>query len=72
MLKKALFCLAVTAASLFAASRAEGIIRAFGRALGIWALFIALLFPVMGAYVSVSGTCPIPGAWESVDCQPDR
>ena len=44
---------------LFAAARAEGSLRAFGRALGVWALVIALMFPIMGAYVTLSGVCPM-------------
>lgn len=44
---------------LFASTRSEGTIRVFGRALAIWIFIIAALIPVMGAYLTVAGLCPI-------------
>ena len=49
---------------LFAATRAGGGLRTFGRALGVWALGIALMFPMMGAYVTLSGACPMEAMME--------
>ncbi len=51
---------------LFAATRAEGSLRTFGRVLGVWAFVIALMFPVMGAYVTLSGSCPMGAMMESM------
>jgi hypothetical protein len=38
----------------------------FGRVLGTWALLIALLFPIMGAYMALSGACPIEAMMETM------
>jgi hypothetical protein len=44
---------------LFSSTKAEGAVSKFGKFLAIWIFIIALLFPVIGAYVSISGLCPI-------------
>jgi hypothetical protein len=44
---------------LFASSKTEGGIKAFGRVLAIWIFVIALFPPIAGAYVTLSGLCPI-------------
>lgn len=49
---------------LLAATKGDGALRTFGRALGVWALVIALMFPVMGAYVTLSGACPMQAMME--------
>jgi len=46
---------------LFAASKAQGGVRVFGRILGIWILLIALMFPVGSAFMVMSGKCPMMG-----------
>ncbi len=44
---------------LFSSTKAEGRVRKFGEILAIW-VFIVALFPLgMGAYVTLSGLCPI-------------
>ena len=53
----------------FAATRVEGGLRTFGRVLGTWALLIALLFPIMGAYMTFSGACPMEAMMESMHPQ---
>ena len=53
----------------FAAKRVEGSLRTFGRVLGTWALLIALLFPIMGAYMTFSGACPVEAMMESMHPQ---
>ncbi len=55
---------------LVAATRVDGGLRTFGRALGIWALLIALMLPVMGAYVTLSGACPMESMMQ--DMVPDE
>jgi hypothetical protein len=50
---------------LFVSTRAEGGLRTFGRILGVWALLIALMFPMMGAYVTVSDACPMEAMMEN-------
>lgn len=57
---------------LFAASKTEGGLRTFGRALGVWALLLALMFPIMGAYVTLSGACPMSAMMETMRDRPAR
>ncbi len=42
---------------LFSSSRSEGTIQKFGEILAIWVFVVALFFPIMGTYVSISGLC---------------
>ena len=44
---------------LFSSTKGEGGIRVFGRILAIWVFVIAGVIPLMGAYVTFSGFCPI-------------
>ena len=44
---------------LFASSKAEGKVQKFGKVLGIWICILAAFIPLMGAYVSLSGICPM-------------
>lgn len=49
---------------LFASGRAEGGIRTFGRILAVWIFLIALLPPIGGAVVTLSGECPMHKMFE--------
>ena len=44
---------------LFASTKTEGGVRTFGRVLAIWIFIIAAFIPLMGAYISLSGLCPL-------------
>ncbi len=44
---------------LFSSSRAEGTIQKFGKILAIWVFVVALFIPIGGAYMTISGLCPI-------------
>jgi hypothetical protein len=44
---------------LFASSKVDGGIKTFGRVLSIWIFVIALFPPIAGAYLTLSGQCPI-------------
>jgi hypothetical protein len=44
---------------LFASAKSEASIKTFGLTLAIWIFVIALLPPIAGAYVTLSGQCPI-------------
>ncbi len=44
---------------LFSSSKSEGNIQKFGQILAIWVFVVALLFPICGAYATVSGLCPM-------------
>lgn len=43
---------------LFSTGKAQGGTRRFGRVLAIWIFVVALLPPIAGAYVTLSGQCP--------------
>ncbi len=44
---------------LFSSTKVEGKVQVFGRLLSMWIFFIAIMIPVMGAYVTLAGLCPI-------------
>ncbi len=44
---------------LFSSTKAEGAVQKFGQVLAIWVFVIAVFFPVVGAYVTIAGLCPI-------------
>ncbi len=44
---------------LFTSTKAEGTMQKFGWALAVWIFIIALFFPIMGAYVTLAGICPL-------------
>ena len=49
---------------LYASSRSEGGIRTFGRILAVWIFLIALLPPIGGAVITLSGECPMHKMFE--------
>jgi hypothetical protein len=44
---------------LFVSTRADGGVRRFGGILAAWIFLVAALIPIMGAYVTLSGLCPL-------------
>lgn len=44
---------------LFTSARAEGRVKVLGRALATWVFVLAILIPVVAAYVTYAGVCPI-------------
>ncbi len=44
---------------LFSSTRADGSLGTFGRGLAIWAFVIAACIVLAGAYVTISGLCPM-------------
>jgi hypothetical protein len=55
----ATICLTIGYFVLFAASKADGGIKIFGRILAIWLFVIAAFIPIAGAYVTLAGLCPM-------------
>ncbi len=51
---------------LFSSTKAEGNVKKIGKGLAIWLFIIAALIPIMGAYMSISGLCPITDILQSV------
>jgi len=44
---------------LFASAKSEADMKTFGRILAIWIFVIVLIPPIAGAYITLSGQCPI-------------
>lgn len=44
---------------LFSSTKTEGNVQKFGRGLAVWVFIIASFFPIMGAYMTLSGLCPL-------------
>jgi hypothetical protein len=66
----ATFWLVVGFFVLIASAKAHGGLRRFGHVLAIWLFVVAAFLPTMGAYVSVSGLCPIEKMMETLPSEP--
>ena len=44
---------------LFSSTKTEGAVKTFGHILAVWAFILAALFPLIGAYVTLAGLCPM-------------
>ena len=44
---------------LLAAGNAHGGVKTYGRVLGLWVCVLAVLIPLGGLFISVTGLCPI-------------
>ena len=44
---------------LFSSRKAEGNVKTLGQVLAIWTFVLAVMIPIVGAYVTISGLCPI-------------
>ena len=51
---------------LFASTKAEGGLRKFGQVLAICVFIIASFFPIAGAYITISGMCPMEQIFEEM------
>ena len=51
---------------LFSSTKTVGGIQKFGRVLSVWIFIIAAFFPIMGAYVTLAGLCPIDQILQSI------
>jgi hypothetical protein len=56
---------------LFSSKKTEGSISKFGFILAIWLFIIATFFPICGAYVSISGQCPIGKMMQKMEMPTD-
>jgi len=57
---------------LFSSAKIEGAMRRFGQILAIWIFIVAILFPICGAYVTLSGKCPIEKVAGKIESIIDR
>ena len=44
---------------LYCSKGTEGALRVFGKILAIWVFILAVVPPVVGAYVTKAGVCPV-------------
>jgi len=51
---------------LFSSGKAEGRVRRFGQILAIWIFAVAMLPPLAGAYMSLSGLCPMTNLMQDI------
>jgi hypothetical protein len=51
---------------LFSTIKVEGGVQLFGKILAMWVFIIALFFPIAGAYMTISGLCPIEQHFEEM------
>ena len=51
---------------LFSSTKTAGGVQLFGRILAIWVFIIAAFFPVMGAWVTLAGLCPLEAMLQAV------
>jgi hypothetical protein len=51
---------------LFSSTRTQGAVQMFGQILAVWLFILAAVFPVMGAYVTFAGLCPIEAMMQSM------
>ncbi len=52
---------------LFSSRKAEGNVRTLGQVLAIWTFVLAVMIPIVGAYVTIAGLCPIDAILEAQD-----
>ena len=52
---------------LFVSTKGEGTLRKVGQILAVWIFIIALFFPICGAYISLSGNCPMEKMMEKME-----
>ena len=52
---------------LYFSKKAGGGLRIFGIILAIWFYIIAVFFPISGAYMTLSGNCPITGMMQNME-----
>jgi ABC-type Na+ efflux pump permease subunit len=51
---------------LFSPTKTQGAAQTFGQILAVWLFILAAVFPVMGAYVTFAGLCPIEAMIQSM------
>jgi hypothetical protein len=52
---------------LYFSKKAGGGLRIFGIILAIWFFIIAVFFPIGGAYMTLSGNCPMTGMMQNME-----
>ncbi len=52
---------------LFSSRKAEGNVKTLGQVLAVWTFVLAVMIPIVGAYVTIAGLCPIDAILEAQD-----
>ena len=52
---------------LFSSRKAEGNVKTLGQVLAVWTFVLAVMIPIVGAYVTIAGLCPIDTILEVQD-----
>jgi len=52
---------------LFSSTKAEGNVKTLGQVLAVWTFVLAVMIPIVGAYVTIAGLCPIDAILEAQD-----
>ena len=52
---------------LYFSTKVQGTVHKIGRGLAIWIFFLALFFPLIGAYVTFTGQCPMEEMIEQME-----
>ncbi len=54
---------------LYCSTKVDGGVKIFGKILAIWVFVLAAFPPIMGAYVTIAGICPINGIMQKISGQ---
>ena len=52
---------------LFSSRKAEGNVKTLGQVLAVWTFVLAVMIPIVGAYVTIAGLCPIDAMLKAQD-----
>lgn len=52
---------------LFSSRKAEGNVKTLGQVLAVWIFVLAVIIPIVGAYVTIAGLCPIDAILNAQD-----
>ena len=52
---------------LFSSRKADGNVKTLGQVLAVWTFVLAVMIPIVGAYVTIAGLCPIDSILEVQD-----
>ncbi len=52
---------------LFSSRKAEGNVKTLGQVLAVWTFVLAVMIPIVGAYVTIAGLCPIDAILNAQD-----
>jgi hypothetical protein len=59
-------------AVLYLTAKATGNLQKFGKILAIWIFVLSLVLPICGAYLTISGKCPLTRVFQHTECSRER